>query len=82
MDIKGHLVLAGISWASEDDIEYNTIGSFQTRDSDTPVYYIFRLTGNAYNLQEKNACHSFDPPVIITEGELVCTDKFMIPMRK
>ena len=53
MDIKDELVLHGMTWAAADDIEYNTIGSFQTSNSNTPENYIFRWKGNAYNLQEK-----------------------------
>ena len=82
MKIKDELVLHGMTWAESDDIEYNTIGVFQTRDSNTPVYYIFKWTGNAYTLKKKYTCHAFDPPVIITEGELVCPAKFMTTTRK
>ena len=82
MKIKDELVLQGMTQAAADDIEYNTIFAFQTSDINTPVYYILRWTGNAYNLQEKYTCHAFDPPVIINEGELVCPSKFMTPMRK
>ena len=71
MDIKDELVLNGVTWVAADDIEYNTIGKFQTIDSNTPVYYIVKWTGNAYTLQEQYTCHAFDPPVIIPEGELV-----------
>ena len=38
--IKEYLVLRGITWAAADNIEYNTIGEFQTIDSNTPGYYI------------------------------------------
>ena len=31
---------------------------------------------------EKYTCHAFYPPVIFPEGELVCTAKFMTPIRK
>ena len=41
-----------------------------------------KWTGNVYTLQGKYICHSFDPPVIIPEGELVCPAKFMTPMIK
>ena len=54
----------------------------QSRECNTHGYYIVKWTGNAYTLQEKNKCHAFDPPVIITEGELVCKAKFMTPMKK
>ena len=82
MKIKDELVSNGMPQAAVDKIEYNTIGEFQTRDSNTPVCYIFQWRGNAYTLQEKYTCHAFDPPVIITEGELVCPAKFMTPTRK
>ena len=71
-----------MTWAVVYEIEYNTIGVFQTRDSNTPGYYIVQWTGNAYTLQGKYTCHAFDPPVIITEGELVFPAKLMTPMRK
>ena len=82
MNIKDELVLHGMTWAAEDDIEYNIIGSFQTSDSNTPVYYTVLWTGNAYTLQEKYACHVSNPTVIITEGGIVCPAKFTNPMRK
>ena len=82
MNIKDDLVLHGMTWTDEDEIEYSTIGAFQTSDSNTPGYYIVRGTGNAYTLQGKYTCHAFDTPVIIPEGEVVCTAKFMTPMRK
>ena len=67
---------------STDDIEYNTMGAFQTRDCNAHGYYIVKWTGNAYTLQGKYICHAFDPPVIIPEGELVCPSKFMTSMIK
>ena len=82
MEIKDELFLNGMTWASEEAIGYNAIGSFQTNKSNTPRYYIIQWKGNAYTLQEQYICHTFDPPVIITEGELVYTAKFMTPMRK
>ena len=71
-----------MDWAAADEIEYNTIGAFQTSESNTLVYYIVRWTGNTHNLQEKYTCHAFYPPIIIPEGELVCKAKFMTPTRK
>ena len=68
--------------ASSDEIEYNTIGAFQTSNSNTPGYYMFRWAVNAYTLQETYTCHAFYPPVLITEGELFCPAKFMTQMRK
>ena len=82
MEIKEYLVLHGMTWAAAQEIKYNTIGAFQTVKSNTPGYYIVRWTGNAYTLQEKYTCHTFYPPVLIHEGELVCPSKFMNPTRK
>ena len=53
MKIKNKLVLNGMTWAAADEIEYNTIGVFQTSDSNTPGYYIVLWGGNVYTLQEK-----------------------------
>ena len=72
MKIKDELVLQGMNQAAADEIEYNTMGAFQTSDCNTHRYYIVKWTGNAYTLQEKYKCHAFNPPVIIPEGELVC----------
>ena len=80
MNIKEELVLQGMTWETADDIEYNNIGAFQTSNSNTPGYYILRWTGNTYTLQGKYACHAFDPPVIIPEGEIVFPGKFITPM--
>ena len=80
--IKDELVLQGMTQAAADKIEYNTMGEFQNSDCNTHGYYIVKWTGNAYTLQEKYRCHAFDPPVIITQGELVCPVKFMTPMIK
>ena len=41
MEIKYKLVLNDMTWAVADNIEYNTIGAFQTSNSNTPGYYIF-----------------------------------------
>ena len=71
-----------MTWATPDEIEYNAICAFQTSDSDTPGYCIVRWTGNEYILHEKYACHAFNAPIIIPEGELVFPDKLMTPMRK
>ena len=51
MDIKDEIVLKGMPWAASYEIEYNTIGSFKTINSNTPGYYIFLWTGNAYTLK-------------------------------
>ena len=82
MKIKDELVLRGMNHASVDKIEYNTMGAFQTSDCNTHGYYIVKWTGNAYTLQEKYKSHAFDPPVIIPEGELVCSANFMNPVIK
>ena len=82
MKIKDELVLQGMTQAAADEIEYNTMGAFQNSDCNTHGYYIVKWTGNAYTLQEKYKCHAFYPPVIITEGELVCLAKFMTTMIK
>ena len=68
--------------AASEEIEYNYIDELKTSDSNTPGYYIVIWTGNAYKLQGKYTCHAFDTPVIIPEGELFFTAKFMTPMRK
>ena len=47
MKIKDEIVLQGMTQAASDDIEYNTIGVFQTINSNTPGYYIVRWTVNA-----------------------------------
>ena len=52
MNIKDELVLQGMTQASADEIEYNSMGAFQTSDYNTNGYYIVKWTGNAYNLQE------------------------------
>ena len=82
MKIKDELVLQGMTQASSENIEYNTMGAFQTSDCNTHGYCIVKCTGNAYTLQEKYKCHAFDPPVIIPESELVCPAKFMTPTIK
>ena len=82
MEVKDELVLNGMPWAAADDIENNTISAFKIRDSKTPGYYIVRWTGNAYTLQEQYICNVFYPKVIFTEGEIVCSAKFMTPRRK
>ena len=82
MEIKDKLALNGMSWEAAYEIEYNTIGSFQTSNSNTPVYYIVQWTGNAYNLQKQYTFHAFNLPVIFPEGELVCPAKFISLMRK
>ena len=65
MNIKDELVLNGMTQEAADEIEYNTIGEFQTSNSNMPGYYIVQWTGNAYTLQGKYTCHAFNPPVII-----------------
>ena len=70
MEIKYELVLNGMTWSAAEEIEYNTIGTFKTSNSNTPVYYIFWCKGYTYTLQEQYIFHALDPPVIIPEGEL------------
>ena len=53
MKIKDELALQVMTHAASDDIEYNTMGAFQTSDKNTHGYYIVKWTGNAYTLQEK-----------------------------
>ena len=72
MKIKDELVLQGMDQAAADDIEYNTIGEFETINSNMPGYYIVRWTSNTYTLKGQYTCHAFDTLVIIPEGELVC----------
>ena len=82
MEIKDGLVLHVMTWVAADDIKYNTIGLFQTSDSNTSGQYIVWWTCNAYTLQEIYTCHAFDHPVWVPEGEPVCPAKFMTPTRK
>ena len=70
-----------MTWSAAYDIEYNTSGSFQTSDINTPGYYFF--DGLVMHIPYRNnICHTFDPPVIILEGEPVFPVKFIAPMRK
>ena len=66
IEIKDQLVLNGITWEAAEKIEYNTVGAFQTSNSNTPGYYIFRWKFNAYTLQVKYTCHAFNSPVMVT----------------
>ena len=53
MKIKDELVLNGMASAAAENIEYNTIGAFQTINSKTPKYFIVRwttLVGNTLSL--------------------------------
>ena len=72
MEIKDKLVLNGMPWQQQKILN--------TRN--TPGYYIVQQKSNAYTLQEQYTCYAFDPTVITPEGELVCPDKFMTPIRK
>ena len=65
MKNKDELVLQGMTQAAADEIEYNTMGAFQTSGKNTHGYYNVKWTGNAYTLQEKYKCHAFDTPFII-----------------
>ena len=40
VDIKDKLLLNSMTWSESENIEYNTTVTFQTRDSNTPGYYI------------------------------------------
>ena len=82
MKIKDDLVLQVMTQAAADEIEYNNMGEFQTSNCNKHGYYIVKCTGNAYTLQKKYKYHAFNPPVIITEGELVFLAKLMTPMKK
>ena len=80
MEIKDDIFLQSMTQAA-DDIEYNIMGTFHTRDCNTHGYYIVKWKVNAYTLQRKYTFHAFDTPDIIPEGELVCQANFMTPMR-
>ena len=82
MKIKYELVFNSMTRSAVDKIEYNSIGAFQTSNSNTPGYYIVHCTVNSYTLPEKYTCHEFGPPVIIPESELVFPAKFITIMRK
>ena len=62
-------------------MEYNTSGTFQTSNSNMPLCYIFRWTGNTYTLQQQYTFHEFNSPGI-PEGEIVFPTMFMTLMRK
>ena len=68
MEIKYDLVLNSMTLAAVDESEYNTIGAFQTSNSNIPNYYIIRWKVNSYTIEEQYSCNEFDPPVIIHEG--------------
>ena len=53
MKIKDELVLQGMNKSAADEIEYNTMGAFQTSDKNTLGYYIVKWISNSYNLQGK-----------------------------
>ena len=48
MTIKYEFFLQGMTQAAANDIEYNTMGEFQTINCNTHGYYIVKCTGNAY----------------------------------
>ena len=68
MKTKDELVLQGMTQSAADEIEYNTMGAFQTSDCNKHGYYIVKWTGNAYTLKEIYICHAFNPPVLIPES--------------
>ena len=82
MNIKYEIVLQGMTQAAEAEIEYSTMGAFQTSKCYTHAYYIVKWTGNVHTLQGKYKRNTFNPPVIIPEGELVRPTKFMTSMIK
>ena len=47
MEIKDKLALNGMSWEAAYEIEYNTIGSFQTSNSNTPGFF---FNGNVIHI--------------------------------
>ena len=53
MDIKDDLFLDGMTWKAADEFKTIRLVHLKTINSNTPGYYIFRWTGNAYTLQEK-----------------------------
>ena len=59
MKIKDELVLQGMTQAAADEIEYNTMGAFQTSDKNTHGYYI--VNGQVMHIPSRkniNAMHS------------------------
>ena len=48
MKIKDELVFQYMTQAAADEIEYNTMGAFQTSNCNTHGYYIVKWTGNAF----------------------------------
>ena len=50
MEIKDKLVLNGMAWTAADEVENNSIGTFQNSDSNTPGYHIVQWTDNSYTL--------------------------------
>ena len=53
MKIEDEIVLQGMTQAAADEIEYNTMGVFQTSDCNTHGCYIVKFTGDSYTLQGK-----------------------------
>ena len=47
MKIKDEIVLQGMNQAAADNIEYITMGAFQTSDKNTHGCYIVKWTDNA-----------------------------------
>ena len=48
MKIKDELVLQGMTQAAAYEIEYNTMGAFQTSNRNTHGNYFVKYTGNAH----------------------------------
>ena len=59
MEIKDELVLHGMTWEASDEIEFNTIDVFQTRNINMPVYYI--LYGQVINIPYRNNINVMHP---------------------
>ena len=55
MEIKDELVLNGMALVVADEIEYNTIGTFQTSDSNTPGIILF--DGQVMHITYRNNIH-------------------------
>ena len=71
------------AWLRNTQTRLNTIKILHFKPATVSHLWIILLWEvNAYNLQEIYTCHSFDPTVIIPEGELVCPANFIAPMRK
>ena len=61
MEIKDELALNDMTWAESDKIEYNTIGTFQTSDSNKPATVtnlgIIFFDGQVMHIPYRNNIH-------------------------